>query len=288
MAFKARTTQEIYDAMIVEKQSNANLNALQPNIDDSQTLLSDLSDNSQVADWRLWVWLVATAQSTLESLWSIFKKEVQEIVDQSHYGTLPWWKNIVLEYQHGDSLVWADNKYKYDPVIVANRIIKKSASDEIPGTVVIKVAKDGGVPLNAAELASFTQYCNLIKSPGLSVNIISDVPDDMKMTANIYYDPLVMAADGSLLSDASVFPVQDAIESYLANIDFDGELVITDLQDEMQLAEGVVNPDVLIVQTRHGATLYAPVVVKKKAFSGHFEVDSSVPYSSQLTYIANV
>jgi hypothetical protein len=41
----ARTILEIYDQMVDQKQSLSELEALQPNIDSSQQLLSDLNQN---------------------------------------------------------------------------------------------------------------------------------------------------------------------------------------------------------------------------------------------------
>lgn len=287
MAFTPRTTQEIYDAMIIEKQANINLNVLQPNIDDAQTLLTDLGTNSQVAEWRLWVWLVAMATSTLESLWAVFKTEIESI-SNIHYGTIPWYRVVSLEYQHGDSLVFVDNMFQYSPIDLTNRIIQKAAAEQIPGTVIVKVAKAGGIPLTTIENTAFSAYIDSISPPGINTTIISQIPDEMKIAADVYYDPLVLAADGSLLSDASVFPVEDAITNYIDNIDFNGELIITNLQDAMQLAEGVDNPVINTVETKYGAVPYAIVNVSVEAFSGHFQNDVSIPLSSQLTYIANV
>ena len=57
----ARTIQQIYDAIITEKQNMTALNALQPSVDNAQTLLSDASSSSKVAAWRLLFWVVAAA-----------------------------------------------------------------------------------------------------------------------------------------------------------------------------------------------------------------------------------
>jgi len=52
----ARTIEIIYNAIIAEKQAQSELNALQPAIDDAQTLLADLTSASKVAAWRLQAW----------------------------------------------------------------------------------------------------------------------------------------------------------------------------------------------------------------------------------------
>ena len=52
----ARTIGEIYDLLVAEKNNQPTLAALQPAIDDEQTLLSDLTSASKVAIWRLWLY----------------------------------------------------------------------------------------------------------------------------------------------------------------------------------------------------------------------------------------
>ena len=289
MAFTPRTTEQVYDSMIEEKNANfPDLAFLQPNIDDAQTLTNDLGTNSQVAEWRIWVWLMAFGMSLHEKLWGTFKTEIDEIANQSHFGTLPWYRKMSLYYQHGDALVFQDNQWKYATVNLTNRIIKKAAAQDIPGVVFVKVAKENGVPLDAAEFDAFTAYVDSIAPPGINTTVISQAPDDLKMAIDIYYDPLVLAADGSLLSDSGVFPVEDAILGYINNIEFDGKFMITHLQDAMQLAEGVVDPIINSVETRYGVNPYAPIVVSFNSFSGHFRIDPVIPLNTQITYIANV
>lgn len=289
MAFTPRTSSQIYDEMIAEKNANfPDLISLTPTIDNAQTLLTDLGTNSKVAEWRLWVWIVAFAMSIHEKLWATFKIEIEEIANKSHFGTLPWYRNMALQYQHGDAIVFADNQWKYDPIDLTARIVTKVAATANPGVVFVKVAKDGGVPLTAPEYTAFSAYIDSIAPPGINTTVISQDPDDLIVDVKVYYDPLVLAADGSLLSDSGVFPVEDAVLAYIGSIDFDGKFTITKFQDSLQLAEGCVDPIINSVESRYASNPFVAIVESHNAFSGHFRIDPLTPLNTQITYVANV
>lgn len=283
----ARTTQQIYDSLIQQKNSMTELNGLQPNIDDAQTLLSDVSTNSKVADWRLWVWLVAWSQSVLEGLWDKFKTEVEELASQANYGSLPWYPYIAKQYQHGDTIQFIDNQWQYATVDLAAQIIKKAAAVENTTNqeVVVKVAKSGGTPLTTAEKTAFEAYLSDISPAGINTTVISQDPDDLKLELEIFYDPLVLASDGSLLSTPSVFPVEDAITSFVdTGIEFNGAFLKTLLQDALQSVEGVTDPRVRYVWSRVGVAPYVEIGDQKVAESGHFRIDPLLTFASQITY----
>jgi hypothetical protein len=288
----ARTTEEIYNATIEAKATFAELDGLAPGADDAQTLLTDLGNETNVADWRLWTYLYSYAQSLLEQFFDIFKAEIKEIGATSHFGTLPWWRQAARQFQYGYDLLWDETllKFKYATVDEDSQIIKRAASTSYPDTqeVVIKVAKADGEPLTAPEKAAFEAYCIEIAAAGINTTVISQVADDFKVDIEIFYDPLVMADNGSLLSDPAIFPVEDAILNHLSSLDFNGEIVKTFLQDEIQKADGVVNPVIRFAYSRVGAAPYSEIGDKQQAFSGQFRIDPLVAWADQLTYTADV
>lgn len=288
----ARTTEEIYNATIEAKATFAELDGLVPGADDAQTLLTDLGNETNVADWRLWTYLFSSAQSLLEQFFDIFKAEIKEIGATSHFGTLPWWRQVARQFQYGYDLVWNEElmMFTYATVDDDAKIIKRAASTSYPDTqeVVIKVAKADGVPLTAPEKAAFEAYCIEIAAAGINTTVISQVADDFKVDIEIFYNPLVMADNGSLLSNPAIFPVEDAILNHLSSLDFDGEIVKTFLQDDIQNAEGVVNPVIRFAWSRVGVAPYVEIGDKKQAFSGQFRIDPLIALSDQITYTANV
>lgn len=277
--------------MIAEKNAQASLNGLQPNIDSSQTLLSDVASPSRVADWRLWLWLFSFGVYVLEGLWDLFRSELDEVINNAPVGTTRWYQQECFKFQLGDTLIWLNNKYQYATVDTLTQIIKRAAVVENSGQVTIKIAKlVSGVitPLSVTEKAAFTQYINLIKIAGTQTVIITDVPDLLKIAYTIYYDPLVLANDGSLISNPSVFPAEDAVNAYVSNLDFNGDMILTKLTDAIQTATGVVNPILQTASAKYGANPYSNVIIKYNANAGHMKIDPAFPLSTQFTYLPNV
>lgn len=288
----ARQLTEIYDSAINEKESMSTLNDLQPNIDSSQTLLNDLTSTSKVAKWRLIIWICCFVAWIQELLFDEHKTEVEARAAELITGTPLWYRDQCLVFQYGDDLVWNGKKYVYDPIDENNQIVDLAAVIEQGGQVRLKVAKlDGGglpTPLSAPELASFNAYIQQIKFAGTNIAVISKDGDDFKLAMNIYYDPLVMASDGSLISDPGTFPVEDAIIGYLQSLPFNGQMDLNQLVDAVQISEGVVSPFLLSADARALPAVYAPVNDFYLAEAGYLRIDPTLVLSDMLTYIANV
>src|SRR6187399_970432 len=108
-----RTVNEIYVALVNEKNTHAQLSALQPSIDDEQTLLTDITTPSRVADWRLWLYIVAFGICIHEGLWDLLKAEIDEKVANSRYGSSQWFKDQAEKFQYGDALVLINGQFQY-------------------------------------------------------------------------------------------------------------------------------------------------------------------------------
>jgi hypothetical protein len=287
----ARTVAQIYLSIIAEKNNQTSLNALQPAIDSEQQLLSDVASPSKVADWRIWAYIMAIVIWTHEVLWDLFKSEVDAIVADAIPGTARWLRNQALLFQYGDSLTWIDNKYQYAVIDATKQIIKFSAVIETGGQIRLKVAKlVGGVPtkLNSTELAAFQVYINQIKFAGTNVLIISYDPDLLKITYSVKYDPLVLAADGSLISDPSIFPVENALNAYISGIEWAGIFNFTKSTDAIQAASGIVDPVITAAEGKPYAGSYAVINQNYESVAGYMQIDPAFPLSSTITYIANV
>lgn len=269
----ARSLNEIYDGMIAEKQSMPNLQNLQPNIDSLQTLLSDLTSTSKVAIWRLLFWCVAFAVWVSENMIELF-------ISKNKPGTVYWYYEQCKNFQYGDALILQDGKYIYNPVNPANRIIKYASADEDSiGNVILKVAKDSSgspTPLLLAEYNAFEAYINTVKFAGTSIIIRSDVADILKVGMTIHYDPLVLASNGSLLSDPSTYPVKDTINAYIKSLDFDGIFTIQQLVDKVQNAKGVKICTTTMCQAKYGLTPYVNILNEAaqayRPFAGYMNI----------------
>lgn len=282
----ARLITEIYDEIIVEKQSQAALNGLQPAIDDSQTLLTDLTSTSKVAIWRLWAFLMAVAIWSHEKVLDLHTAEIEERATNLIVGTTRWYQQEALRFQNGDALTWDGVKFVYPVITPANQIIKRAAVQEGANRVTIKVAKlDGNgdpIPLTAGENAAYTAFVEEDKIAGTNIQIISDDADDIKVTFEVKVNAQVInPLDGSLISDPAVFPVIDAINGHIKALDFDGILSLTELVDAVQAAEGVLDPVLIEAQAKFGLFPYTPIVKTLNPNAGHLILDEP---SSLITY----
>lgn len=281
----ARTIQVIYDSIIAEKQNQTALNALQPAIDDSQTLLNDLTSTSKVAIWRLWAWLTAVAINVHENVFDLFKAEVEARALELPTGTGLWYHTQILLYQHGDALVWSGTQYGYDPITPANRVIDTAAVIDAGFQVRIKLAKFdlAGDPeaLSAAELSGAQGYINQIKFAGTATNVTSGNADDLKVNYFIKYDPILLAPDGSLISDPAQFPVIDAIKAKIKSLPFNGVLSLMELTDEVQSAEGVIDATLNSAFAKFGALTYTAINKEYLPDAGYLALDE---ITSTFTY----
>ena len=291
----ARTIAQIYDELIVEKNGWPTLNGLAPSVDDAQTLLNDVQTPSRVAEWRLWLFIVSVGIWIHEKLWDVFKALIESLLDAKEPGTMQWLVTKAKEFQLGYSLLWLNNKYQYDdttsPAAVASRIVAVAAGVASGGQVRIKAAKNiGGVvtPMSGAERSALDFYLHEISSPGINLSVISNAGDDLHLQLTVSYDPLVLANDGSLLSNSAVFPVEDAINNYIHNLPFNGKLVPTYLVDALQLVQGVTNPVITLIEAKYGALPYAAVGIGYLPDAGYLVIDPAFPLNTSITYVPNV
>ncbi len=245
----ARTIQEIYDQMALEKSEIGQLRELvtrndSPNsvLDDHQTLLNDLTSTSKVAIWRLFMWIISVAIWIHETLWDLFRKEVEDKIDNDRTHVAKWYQKQSLKFQYGDELVWKDNLFQYETYNEEKLIVKHAAVEERNGFVIIKVAteKNGekrklDYEPDTNHVQAFKHYWEKHKDAGVRINVISANPDLLKLKYKIHYDPMVMKPDGTLISNPDSRPVDDAINAYLDHLEFDGYFNLTKCEDYIQL-----------------------------------------------------
>ncbi len=289
----SRTLSEIYDAIALEKASMAQLNDWVINnsnpeskLDDHQTLLNDLTSSSKVAIWRLMIWVVAVAVWIHEGLWDAFKSETDAIIAADKVHTTPWYQQACFYFQYGDQLTW-NNGYEYAIIDTNKKIIKYAAVVDVSGIVRLKVATytNGNItPLSSGQLAAFQNFMAKYKDAGVILDIISLSPDMLHLDYNIIYNPALLNANGSLITDSNIFPVQDAIQNYIKNLDFNGKFRLESCDAAVRSAAGVVDFKRTLAQYKSAQQNYADIDLSVIAFAGSFQIDSNYPLSDTLTY----
>jgi len=282
-----RTIGEIYAEIVAYKDSQSAILALAPTADTEQQLLTALNSTSKVAIWRLWAYITAVAIWTHESLWELFRIEVQKVADSAIVGTVPWYQAQVFAYQHGDTLDYdpVTGKYAYVAIHTGVQIVKRCAVIEQPdGVLAFKVAKlSSGAPvaLDAPEQSALVLYLKKIRFAGTRFTLLSGNGDIIRIQATIYYDGVVPS--GTISTN-----VQAAVTNYIGSLPFNGELLLSTLVDKIQAVEGVL--DVVLVSAQTKTIIsdpYTSIVRVHVPLYGYYKIDttSGNTLADTLTFI---
>lgn len=244
--------------------------------------LAPLNSTSKTAIWRLLMFIVAYSIFLLEQLFDTHTSEVNGIIDAKFPHRANWYRDKAKAFQYGFDLLPDTDKFNNvgftDAQIEASKIIKYAAVTKNGGQILIKIASEvGGVltPIAAPVKAAFDAYVDEIADCGVKYLVINNSPDLLLLNLRIYRDPLVLDANGQSILNGN-YPVEDAINAFIKNLPFNGELVLAHLIDSLQAVEGVKIPHIVEVQTsavdiNTGAyTDTQPVDVKVIPGSGYF------------------
>jgi len=234
----ARTIAQIKQAIIDAKNADVNL--------------SGLSSTSNVAIWRLWTYIVAFCQWTIETFFDLHVAEVKGIIATQKPHTLQWYATMAKAFQYGDAL--AVDSDTYAVIDTTKQIVNYAAAIEYTNGIKglrIKVATLSGgslAPLSSPQLTAFTAYMQTIKDAGVRLTMTTASPDSLKLNLNIYYNALVLDGTGARLDGTASTPVQDAIDNYLENLPFNGLYVNFELLEALKAVDGVIIPELVSAQ----------------------------------------
>lgn len=268
----ARTLEQIQNEIILNIQQEPSL--------------SGLTSTSKVAIWRLLVYIFAVGVWSLEKLFDAYKTEVNTYVSTLKPHTLSWYHGKCLAFQYGFDLVPDTDRYDNTGVdqslIDASLVVKSVAINEsaTQPRLIMKIAGETGgefVPLDPPVVASFKNYVAKIKDAGIKITVINTYPDLLRLTIDVYYDPLVLTADGgSILFGGK--PVEEAITNFFKNLDFNGVFILAKLTDTLQHVEGVKIPEMILAESAwidpvaNSYGNFTTISAKKIPESGYFKV----------------
>lgn len=218
----------------------------------------------------------------------------EQIVSQNALKSRPhnlsWYKDQCLNFHDGFELVWMDGQFQYNSTVTEeSKIIDRVAVLESnDGELVIKVATDNAgtiEPLTAPQLERFVNYLNLIKDAGNRLRIINQEADLLRMTLNVYVDvSIIDLATGKLLNvEGDVYPVKEAIDAYLSNLEFNGGFVKEFFKNKLQEAVGVKLPLIQSIEWKYAAFDWATFGEWKIPEAGYFKIE---PADLTINYLA--
>lgn len=201
-------------------------------------------------------YVFATALWAVEKLFDLHVSEVENEIEQLEPHTLLWYVNKAKAFMYGYKLItdcdYYDTSDMSDTDIEAAKVVKYAVATESNTVVYLKVAgEEDGSPcqLSDNEITALTSYMNSVKDAGVSIKLINDPADQMKISLKVYYDPALLANDGTSLADGDN-PVENAIISVLTNLPFNGVFRNSDLLAAVQAVDGVEAVDILSVKTK--------------------------------------
>lgn len=221
----------------------------------AQTGLSGLNSPSTTAIFKLWKYIVATQMFLQETLWDIYKADLELTISKAAVGTSAWLQDKVLKFQYDATTpqvlsVGSDFSVNYTTVDTNKQIITRAAVNRTAQrTVLVKVAKsDPPVALSGPELSSLNGYLDDICFAGVNYVATSLVSDKLYLKANVYYD----GQYSSTISDAVI----SAVNVYLAALPFDGKIKLSAIVDSIQSVTGVNDVVLEDVAVRADATAF--------------------------------
>lgn len=240
---------------------------------------------------------VAFVMFVLYSFFDFLKTEINtDIINYTH-PTLKKYAEKIKTFQYGYTPIAEtdlyDNTGLTDAEIEARQVIKYSAAIEQVFSnglfgVRIKVAgEDGGgerIQLPTPQLDAARSFLPRFKEPGVYCEITSDDADRLKLIIKAYYNPLVLNSVGQRLDGFNNTPLQDAIDSFLKNLPFNGRFNLTKLVDAMQEVDGMVDPVIVSAQTRYAALSWTAVVDEVIPDSAYLKIYD--PADLTITWIA--
>lgn len=248
---------------------------------------------SAVSLESVWFSIVASAIYVLETLFDLFRADVDKKISGAVVASIPWYHKIALEFQYGDSLVFdeATQGFVYPVVDTTKQLVKFAACRDMGGGVYVLVsgADSSGNPvaLSSDVLSAFESYLRERKPAGVLLSVNSLNPDLVRSVMTVQYDPQVLTPDGELITDPSVKPVEDAVNSYLKGIVYGGVLNKTKLVDAVQGARGVI--DVVLtsvsVKPANGSSYEVVTGNNYRSVGGSFKSNN---LTSGITYVVSL
>ena len=237
----ARTVNEIYAAIVAEKEANADL--------------SGLTSDSNRAIWRLWAWVIAACQAIFEQIMDVYVATIEEYVAKSPAASTLWIQDKMFKFQYDATnpqiVQLIDLAPQYPVIDATKRIITAcSVTSGISNVVNVKIAK--GSPyqaLSVSELSAAQSYINTIGVAGITYTCISLDADKIYIDAEIFY-----LGQYSAIIQTSVITALNNYLQTLSIINFDGSIKMSDLEGVIRNVAGVSDVIMNNVKVRDDAT----------------------------------
>ncbi len=213
--------------------------------------LVNLNSTSKVSVFNLWFYIVSFIANDLRTLFTVHETEINSLIKAQKVTNIDYYRTILFAYRDGhtfdrESLSYSDDYT--DEQIAAAQIIKRVAVQPLKVenrlTLQVKLATEDEtgalVKIDEETLARIEEYV-FVNSNGVQIQYFSDKADDLRLEFDVYIDNTILNSDGSRIDGTDNTPVPDAINTFLEdkNFKFDGEIVLSQLINAIQLVDGI-------------------------------------------------
>ena len=256
------------------------------------TELTAVDSTSKASVFNLWAYIVAFVMCTLDNVFDLHKNEVDADIAMLKPHSQTWYQALALRFQYGQDTIPGTDQYANtglsDTAIAAQKIIAQAAVTEVSTATaiglrvkVVKLVSGSYAQLITAELNAFTAFMNKQKDAGVNIIAQSLPADKLRLTIEVFYDPLILKSDGSRIDGTAATPVLDGIKAYLKALPYNGEYANTRLSNALQQVSGVVFPNITQSQAQYGAFPFTNIDEVYVPDGGYLVFDTAYPV---LTY----
>lgn len=277
--FTIRTIDQIFQELLLEKQTLTSLNGLvDGGITDENSLISALN-TSKVAEWILQLYNMAVQIHLTEIRTNSAIEDIDTIFEQKRVATDKWYIEESLKFQYGDSLTIDPATYQveYEVIDETKQIIASVTVLDVANKLFLKVRRKNTNILSALEKTAYETFLQNLKIAGTQIVVQNFPGDELTLTLEIIYD-------GTLDLATITSNVESTINEYIVNLQFDSKFITSEMIDNLQALDGVIDPrfndgvalDSLAVSTNftHEYTTNA----------GWAKINAATPLSTTITY----
>ncbi len=210
--------------------------------------LTEFENSSKMSVLDAFTWVVSACIWTFENLLDVFEVDLAQDLSNRVNGTPAYFANMLLKYQSGDELVVNSDgtKYSYATTDETKCVVTKVAYSE--GTeddfndslMIFKVATgEAGAyeQIDEDEMVQIRAYLGKLLFAGQHATVVSRMGDVLIPRVTVYYD-------GAVTEDEVYTNIEEALQNYIANLDFNGLVYAQKVIDSIQQAEHVTDVEI--------------------------------------------
>ena len=271
---QVKATMSELDSEVVTTDSNSTA-------DSSDQLILDLASGSKVANWRLWLWIFAVGSWIIDSLFDRQKVDITAIMEAKRPHRTQWYSQESKKFQFGYGLTWANNTWGYSVNDDNAKVVKYAAASERDGKVILKMATEVNglrLPLTTQQFNAFKDFWAKWKDAGVKLEFVNLPADSLKIDITIVRDRMVLNGDNSLVRNSQVFPIKAALDLFARNLEFDGVVMLSKLEDAIQGVEGVKDVKIKHAYLKPSGGNYSEIAMSSDTTSGYVTIAQSSLY----------